>query len=125
MPVTERFTFTDPADFEARAKAIVLRWLPQLGGKTFHVRMHRRGSKGELNSHVVEQSLDAALLVGLAARGTPGRIDFVDPDAVIAVETIGVPSGARADARGAPSMNPRVAVVRACANCFGLPQRAL
>jgi hypothetical protein len=36
-----------------------------------------------------EQLLDAFLLVQLARTDTPGKIRFADPDAVIAVETIG------------------------------------
>ncbi len=54
-----------------------------------HVRLYRRGFKGRLSSHDEERFLDDALLQALEAAGTPRRITFDDPDAVIDVETLG------------------------------------
>jgi tRNA(Ser,Leu) C12 N-acetylase TAN1 len=42
---------------------------------------------------VEERFLDDALLDALEAAGTPGRIAFDDPDAVIDVETVGNRTG--------------------------------
>lgn len=85
LPVTERFTFEDAADLTDQASRIALGWAPELAGRAFHTRMHRRGRRGELHSSDVERAIDEALLARL---DPPGRIEFVDPDAVIDVETL-------------------------------------
>lgn len=89
IPVTATFSFQSAAEFEAQAKEIVLQWVPQLAGKAFHVRMHRRGFKDRLSSLEEEHLLDGALLAALEAAGTAGRITFDAPDAIVAVETLG------------------------------------
>lgn len=88
MPAEEGFRFGAPEVFEEKARAIVLGWAARLRGRSFHVRMHRRGFKGRLSSQQEERFLDEALLEQLEAEGAPGRIDFEDPDAVIDVETV-------------------------------------
>lgn len=88
MPTARQFTFDEPADFGARALDVVLGWAPRLHGKTFHVRIHRRGLKGQLSSQQKERLLNEALLARLADDGAPGRIEFDDPDAVIDIETV-------------------------------------
>ncbi len=93
MPASDVFQFQTPAAFEANAKEIVLSWLPRLAGKSFYVRMHRRGFKGQMSSQDEERFLDDAVLRALEEAGTPGRIDFEDPDVVIDVETVGQRAG--------------------------------
>lgn len=93
VPCAETFTFQTPEEFEEKARDLVLRWVPRLGGKSFHVRLHRRGFKGALKSPEEERFLDEALLAALDRAGAPGRIDFDDPDAVIDVETVGNRAG--------------------------------
>ncbi|HWP48460.1 MAG TPA: THUMP domain-containing protein [Candidatus Limnocylindrales bacterium] len=93
VPVTHTFTFQLPEEFEAKAKEIVLGWVPRLAGKRFHVRMHRRGFKGKLSSVDEERFLDKILLEALEKAGTPGHITFEDPDAIIVIETIGQRAG--------------------------------
>ncbi len=88
VPAEEDFRFAGPEEFEARARDIVVGWAPRLHGKSFHVRMHRRGFKGRLSSQKEERFLDAAVLARLEEDGAPGRITFEDPDAVIDVETV-------------------------------------
>ena len=88
VPAADGFTFESPEDFEAKARAIVLGWASRLHGKSFYVRMHRRGFKGRLPSQQEERFLDEALLARLQEVGEPGHIDFEDPDAVIDVETV-------------------------------------
>ena len=51
--------------------------------------MHRRGLRHDLSSQAEEKTLDAYLMAELARRGTPGRITFDDPDAILVVETVG------------------------------------
>ena len=67
--------------------------MPELAQKSFHVRMHRRGFKGRLSSPEEERFLDDLLLTALEEVGTPGRISFDDPDATIAIETVGQRAG--------------------------------
>lgn len=88
MPAQKTFSFQSAEDFEVKARAAVLDWLPDLAGKSFYVRLYRRGFKGRLSSPVEERFLDEVLLTALEARGTPGRINFEDPDAVIDIETL-------------------------------------
>ena len=89
VPAQTSFLFQSAEEFEAKAREAALAWTPELAGKSFHVRLYRRGFKGRLSSHDEERFLDDALLQALEAAGTPGRIAFDDPDAVIDVETLG------------------------------------
>ena len=93
MPASEAFTFQSAGEFEARAKEIVRAWLPCLAGLSFHVRMHRHGFKEQKSSHAEERILDEALLHALEQEGTPGRIDFTNPDVIIDVGTVGHRAG--------------------------------
>jgi tRNA(Ser,Leu) C12 N-acetylase TAN1 len=93
VPAAVVFPFQSAEEFEAKAKDAVLAWLPQLAGKSFHVRMHRRGFKERMSSQTEERLLDGLLLGALEDAGTPGRIDFADPDVVIDVETVGQRAG--------------------------------
>lgn len=88
VPVTHKLQFATAADLERTARDIVLTWAPQLAGKSVHVRMRRRGHKGELHSMDIERKVGGALLEELERRGTPGRFELADPDVVIAIETI-------------------------------------
>lgn len=93
LPVTSTFSFQSPEEFGERAKEAVMQWVPQLAGKGFHVRMHRRGFKGKMVSPEEERFLDVLLLEALAKSGTPGRITFENPDVIIAVETVAQRAG--------------------------------
>ena len=93
VPVTSTFIFQSPEEFEAKAKEAVLPWLPRLAGKSFHVRMYRRGFKGIISSQEEEQFLDRILLEELEKMGKSGSITFENPDAIIVVETVGQQAG--------------------------------
>ena len=93
VPVVARFRFQRPEEFEARARQAAEGFADALAGRSFHVRMHRRGFRGRLSSQHEEQFLDHHLLETLAARGAPGRIDFRDPDAILVVESLGQEAG--------------------------------
>jgi tRNA(Ser,Leu) C12 N-acetylase TAN1 len=93
IPVTRTFAFQSPAEFEERAKEAAQEFVPTLSGRSFHVRVHRRGFKGRLSSLDQEHLLDDVLLERLASMGTPGRLSFEDPDAVVDVETVGTQAG--------------------------------
>jgi tRNA(Ser,Leu) C12 N-acetylase TAN1 len=87
-PAQRNFVFQSAEEFLEQARSSVLEWLPRLAGRTFHVRLHRRGSRRALRSPDVERGLDDALLEGLRNAGTPGTLSFSDPDAVIVIDTI-------------------------------------
>lgn len=93
MPVLQSFTFQTPEEFEEKAREAVTVWLPQLGGKKFYLRMHRRGFKGKLSSLEEERFLDTYLLDALEEAGMDGKISFGDPDAIISLETVGPRAG--------------------------------
>jgi len=93
MPVTSRFSFQSPEQFEARAQEQVKPWLARLAGSAFHVRMHRRGFKGRLSSQHEELFLDYHIIDCLHMQQQNARIDFVDPDLIIALETVGQDGG--------------------------------
>lgn len=109
VPVIQTFGFQSPAEFEERSRLAVAAWLPVLAGKSFHVRMHRRGFKGKISGMEEEQLLDAYLMEALALAGNAGRITFDDPDAIIAVETMGGRAGlsfwSRADLKRYPLLH--------------------
>ena len=88
MPAQRTFVFASAEEFEAKARDIALPWAPMLAGRSFHVRLHRRGFKGILSTPKEERFLDDALLDALEAAGAPGRIAFTDPDAILQIETI-------------------------------------
>lgn len=88
VPCRRTFEFRSAEEFAAAARVEALAWAPELAGAAFHVRMHRRGLKKRLSSQEAEQFLAEALLAELEARGTPGRISFDDPDAILSAETV-------------------------------------
>jgi tRNA(Ser,Leu) C12 N-acetylase TAN1 len=93
IPVRSTFTFQSPEEFEARARAAALAFLPELAGKWFHVRMYRHGFKGRLSSQAEERLLGTVLQQALEEAGTPGHVTFEDPDVILAVETLGNQAG--------------------------------
>jgi tRNA(Ser,Leu) C12 N-acetylase TAN1 len=88
VPFDHVFSFSDAAEFEAKSREIALAYGPLLAGKSFHVRLRRRGLKGIISTPEEERMLDEALLAALAAAGHPGRIRFDDPDYVLLIETL-------------------------------------
>lgn len=93
IPATVTFLFQSPDEFEAKAKQAVEPWVSDIAGKTFHIRMHRRGFHGRISSQHEEQFLDHFLLQRLEERGKVAKIDFADPDFIIALETVGQRAG--------------------------------
>jgi tRNA(Ser,Leu) C12 N-acetylase TAN1 len=93
MPVFRTFGFQTVEEFETGAREEIVTWSADLAGKSFYIRVHRRGFKAQISSHDVEKRLSETLLEKLETSGMPGRIDFGNPDAVIAVETVGTRAG--------------------------------
>lgn len=92
LPIAATFT-VDPARFDAEVRSAVAPFVAELAGRRFHVRIERRGHKGRIDSHAAERGLGTWIVETLATRGTPGEVDFDDPDLVIAIETVGDVAG--------------------------------
>lgn len=92
-PADKTFDYQSREEFEEKAWEVALEWVPLLAGKSFYVRMHRRGFKRQLSSQEEERHLADLLLEELAKAGSPGRITFEDPDAILAIETVGGRAG--------------------------------
>jgi len=93
FPAERCFEFLSPAEFESKSRDVALAWVPRLAGKTLHVRVHRRGRKGTLVSPEAERAIADALLAAIDETGTPARVAFDDPDAIVLIETIGGRAG--------------------------------
>jgi tRNA(Ser,Leu) C12 N-acetylase TAN1 len=93
IPITHSFVFNSADEFEHRAEELILTWTTRVAGKSFYVRIRRRGFKGKISSPGEERLLDLILLEALEKAGTPGRITFDNPDVIVAIETIGTWAG--------------------------------
>ena len=87
-PATWTFEFHSAEEFKEKARSIILESLPRIAGRSFHVRLHRRGPGHELESLKAERFLDDVLLDAAKETGKPSRIAFTDPDAVVAIDTV-------------------------------------
>jgi tRNA(Ser,Leu) C12 N-acetylase TAN1 len=87
-PALRTFEFQSTEDFRNAAKGAVQEWLPALSGRSFHVRLHRRGSKLDLRRPEAERLLDEYIVAATSEAGALARISFTDPDAVIVIDTI-------------------------------------
>jgi tRNA(Ser,Leu) C12 N-acetylase TAN1 len=76
-------------NFLDKSREAISPYLKQLAGKRFYVRLERRGLKGKIVSPEVEKSLDTFIMEKLGERGTSATVDFADPDAIVALETVG------------------------------------
>ena len=88
IPVTHRFNFNTAEEFEQKSRAVVHELLPKLANKSFHVRMQRRGFKYRLEASHEERLLGEMILQELKQAGTPARVTFDDPDAILVIETV-------------------------------------
>jgi hypothetical protein len=106
FPAQSSFNFATVEEFEETARKTVLPWAPILAGRTFHVRLHRRGMKGTLSTPKEERFLDDALLAATSGAGAPAQIAFDDADYAIQIETIdhraGISLWSRADLQRYP-----------------------
>lgn len=93
VPATYVFDFHAADEFEAKAREAVLGFMPEVAGRSFHVRMHRRGFRRQISAQDEERRLGAALFEALEAAGTPATVTFDDPDAIVVIETVGERAG--------------------------------
>jgi tRNA(Ser,Leu) C12 N-acetylase TAN1 len=92
LPIERTFP-VDVTTFVAQVCAESTRFLDRLAGRSFHVRVERRGHKGVLNTHEIERAIGEHVYEALVARGTPASVSFRDPDAVLVVEVLGPMAG--------------------------------
>ncbi|MCC6848879.1 MAG: hypothetical protein IT294_10295 [Deltaproteobacteria bacterium] len=77
------------ADVGAQLVAESASFVDALVGRSFHVRVERRGHRRVLRSDDLERRLGGALAAALEARGHAPAVTFEDPDVIVAVELIG------------------------------------
>jgi tRNA(Ser,Leu) C12 N-acetylase TAN1 len=87
-PATRVFDFLSEEELMEKAKFILAEWLPYLTGRSFHVRLHRRGTKHELRTQDAERIFNDAILGATKEAAAPSNISFTDPDIVVAIDTI-------------------------------------
>lgn len=93
IPVTDKFSYSSAEEFRTKIKEVVRPWVDEFAGKTFYVRMHRRGFHGALMSRAEESALGEFLLDCLKEDQSDTHVGFENPDIVIAVETVGEDAG--------------------------------
>lgn len=87
-PAIRSFEFHSAEDSAEQAKQIIAEWSQRLAGRTFHVRLHRRGTKYDLATQDTERLFDDAILDTTARAGARAKVSFTEPDAVIAIDTM-------------------------------------
>jgi len=87
---TVRFELGAAAEELARAAEPLV---DTLAGGAFFVRVERRGLKGRLHTPTLERELADRIWRMIESRGGTPRVDFRDPDGVLAVETVGDQAG--------------------------------
>lgn len=109
-PAQAGFRYAGDEDFARQAEAVALAWAPRLAGKSFHVRLHPRGAGLSGHRHEIEARLAAKLLDAVKAAGGTARIEFDDPDLILAIDAIhgraGLGLWSREEMRGHPFLRP-------------------
>lgn len=110
-PAQHVFSFQSAEEFEEKATEVMRALAPDLAGRSFHVRMHRRGFGDELSSGEEERELAGVVYDTLEEAGSAEpSVTFDDPDAVVAVETVsnraGISLWTREDLERHPILNP-------------------
>jgi tRNA(Ser,Leu) C12 N-acetylase TAN1 len=87
-PAMRNFEFWSAEEFKERAISVLREWTQQLAGRSFHVRLHRRGARQDLRTPDTEKFLNDVVLAATTESGMPGRVSFTDPDIVVAIDTV-------------------------------------
>ncbi len=74
-----------PENLLARLEAEVRTLAPEIGSRTFYVRVKRRGHKGEIKSQEVEQTLARFLKEEFCRQGQNCAVDFVAAGVIVVV----------------------------------------
>jgi len=92
LPIDSRVRL-DEQDPLPSLDAAVAALAPDVGSRSFFVRIERRGLHGTLHSSDVERTLGATLWRAIESAGGTPRVTFRDPDVVVAIETLGPLAG--------------------------------
>lgn len=92
LPVEHTFR-VEPAGLLAELQRRAEPLLDRVRGRSFHVRVERRGHKGVIHTHETEQALGSWLFDTLVARGGSPVVEFGNPEVVVAVELVGEVGG--------------------------------
>jgi tRNA(Ser,Leu) C12 N-acetylase TAN1 len=85
IPAQRTFTFASAEEFEAKARDIAILWAPMLAGKSFHVRLHRRGFNVDAKGRAVSRR-NAARRIGDPGQPRPDHLHR--SRAILQIETI-------------------------------------
>jgi tRNA(Ser,Leu) C12 N-acetylase TAN1 len=88
VPVARTF-LVDATELESQLLAETASCVDALVGRSFHVRVERRGQKEVARSDGLERRLGTGLVDALRARGAEPRVTFDDPDCIVAIELVG------------------------------------
>jgi len=87
VPVARTFEFA-PDSLEAKLEAAVAEIAADVEGGTCFVRVERRGLAEHVHAAELELAIADQLFSAVEARGKSLRTSFVDPDYIVAVETL-------------------------------------
>jgi tRNA(Ser,Leu) C12 N-acetylase TAN1 len=88
-PAGFTFEFHSSQDFRDRVKAFLLEQQSKLAGRSFHVRLHHRGSNLEMRTPDAERLFDEFIVAVTAKSGAAARVGFAKADVIIVIDTIG------------------------------------
>jgi tRNA(Ser,Leu) C12 N-acetylase TAN1 len=88
VPIDATLRFADPARFVDDVAAVLEPLAGRLVGRTFFVRLARRGFRGAIDSTRAEGEIGARLVALLEALGDHPHVRFHDADVAVAIETL-------------------------------------
>jgi tRNA(Ser,Leu) C12 N-acetylase TAN1 len=93
VPIASVVAFATPAEFVDVVERALEPFVERLAGKSFFVRVVRRGHRGAIDTPAVERELGGRLWRALEARGERPVVRFDDPDVAVVIETLGDQAG--------------------------------
>jgi tRNA(Ser,Leu) C12 N-acetylase TAN1 len=88
IPIDRTLRLAAPASFVDDVTALLVPLADRLVGRTFFVRVFRRGFRGAIDSTRAEGEVGARLVAHLEARGDRPRVQFRDADVAVVIETL-------------------------------------
>lgn len=95
LMTVERSFSVDAPSFEQQLATEIEPFLERIAGRSYHVRLERRGHKGRIHSKNCEVSLGSHIYERLAGQGFHPVVTFDDPDVIVVVEIIDDRAGIR------------------------------
>jgi len=88
IPMERTVRFAGPATFIDDVAAAMDPLLDRIAGRTFFVRVFRRGFRGMIDSTAAEGEIGARIVALLEARGANPKVSFRDADVAVSIETL-------------------------------------